>query len=175
MTPADIVERISRFFEERLGELRPLDSEGKERKISIYRYNLPSPAPTKMAADGDPQPDEYEGMMPAVVVAPVSFEDKAFEDGASLMTVSIMACAYADDAGNVNGPRSILNVLERIRRLLLTYRVIDQVCEIQEPLSWQLYDETTKPLWFGETLTQWRVVVPDRMDEEDWRGDLIVG
>ncbi|MDR1495713.1 MAG: hypothetical protein LBS67_02170 [Clostridiales Family XIII bacterium] len=173
MTPVLTVETIQKFLEAGLENLRPEGDLGTERKITVYRYNLPDPAPaamTQTAADG---PDSYEGMMPAVIVCPVSFEDKAFMDGSSLLAVSLMAGVFSRDNMNADGPWAVMNILERIRRLLLTYRVIEGACEIQEPLGWQLYDDSTKPLWFGEMMTQWRILVPDRIDPEDWRGDFL--
>jgi hypothetical protein len=124
-----------------------------------------------MAQSAEGEPDSYEGMMPAVIVAPLSFEDKAFEDGTSLLAVSIMAGVFS--RSHIDGPWAVLNILERVRRLLLANRVIEGACEVQEPLSWQMYDDATRPLWFGEMVTQWRIAVPGRIDPEDWRGDLI--
>lgn len=175
MTPVQTVEAICRFLERELVNLRPDGDEGTERVITIYPYNLPEPASTQMAqhVEEGATPDSYEGMMPAVVVAPVSYEDKVLEDDSSLLAVSLMVGVFSKDRENRYGPWAVMNILERIRRLLLTHRILEDACEVQEPLSWQLYDETTKPIWLGEMITQWRIMVPDRVDSDDWRGDFV--
>jgi hypothetical protein len=173
VTPVLTVEIICGFLEAGLKNLRPDGDMGTEREITVYRYNLPDPEPAVMTQNSTGGPDSYEGMMPAIIVSPVSFEDKAFEDGTSLLAVSIMAGVFSRDKMNTEGPWAVINILERVRRLFLTHRVIEDSCEIQEPLSWQIYDDGTKPLWFGEMMTQWRIFVPDRIDPEDWRGDFL--
>jgi hypothetical protein len=163
VTPVETIDTICAFLREKLVNLH-------DGKITIYPYFLPEPAPTPMTQNANPT-DPYEGMMPAIIVTPISYEDKAFEDGTSLLSVSLMAGVFSNN--QVEGPWGVMNILERIRRLLLTYRVLDDACEVQEPLSWQMFDDETKPLWYGEMMTQWRIIVPDRMEDEDWRGDLI--
>jgi hypothetical protein len=173
MNAALAVEAIAQYLETELVNLRPDGDDGRERNISVYRYNLPNPAPAQMADASDTTPDSYEGMMPAVVVSPISWEDKALEDGSSVLTVSIMAGAFSRDPMNVEGSSAVLNMLERIRRLLLTHRIVGDAFEVVEPLNWQLYDEGYKPLWFGEMTTQWRILHPVRVDPEDWKGDFL--
>ena len=180
MTPVQTIEAICRFFERELVNLRPdgQSADGKssmEKSLTIYPYGFPEPAPTQMTKNVGRGESfaSYERMMPAVAVVPVSYEDKVLEDGTSLLTVSIMAGVFSKDRMNQEGPWAVMNILERIRRLLLTHRILEDACEVQEPLSWQLYDETTKPLWLGEMITQWRIFVPDRVDSDDWRGDFI--
>lgn len=184
MTPVQTIEAICRFLERELVNLRPeglLESDegeeerGEERSIAIYPYGFPSPSPTQMTehAEEDEVLLSLAGIMPAVAVVPVMYEDKVLEDNTSLLTVSLMAGVYSADQMNQYGPWAVMNILERIRRLLLTYRVLEDACEVQEPLTWQLYDETTKPLWYGEMITQWRIMVPDRVDSDDWRGDFV--
>ena len=112
MTPVETIASICRFLEESLVNLRPED-----KRIAVYPYSLPDPDPARMMKGGGGEPDAYEGMMPAVIVAPISFEDRAFEDGTSQLTVSLLVCAYSRDCRD--GPLSVINALERIRRLLL--------------------------------------------------------
>jgi hypothetical protein len=166
LTPAETIDAICGYLVKNLENLRP-----GEKKITVYPYALPDPEPAGMIRNASLEPDDYEGMMPAVIVSPVSFEDKAFQDGTSLLTVSILAGAFSHD--HRDGPRAVVNMLERARRLFLTERVIENSCEIQEPLNWQMYDDSTRPLWMGEMTTQWRIAVPHRIDAEDWKGDLI--
>lgn len=173
MHAALIVEAIAKYLEEGLADLLPEGDDGRERRIVVCRYNLPDPAPARMAGSEETRADSYEGMMPAVVVSPISYEDKALEDGSSVLTVSVMAGAFSRDAMNVRGPWTVVNILERVRRLLLTDRLVDGAYEAVEPLSWQLFDESCKPLWFGEMTTRWRILNPIRIDADDWKGDFL--
>ncbi len=86
-----ITEAIAKYLEEHLVDLVPEGKDGREQHVTVYRYNLPDPAPAKMAGSEETSADSYEGMMPAVVVSPISYEDKALEDGSSVLTVSITA------------------------------------------------------------------------------------
>jgi hypothetical protein len=157
MTPVGTIDAICRFLEETLKNLRP-----DEKNVTVYPYSLPDPDPAAMMRDSGETPVTYEGMMPAVIVAPISFEDKMFEDGTSLLTVSLLAGIYSYD--HKEGPLRVINILERVRRSLLSNRILEDACEVQEPLNWQMYDDGTKPLWFGEMITNWRIAVPDRVD-----------
>ena len=167
MTPVETIGAICRFLGENLTDMRP-----EEKTITIYPYSLPDPDPAGMMAGGAGEPATYEGMMPAVIVAPISFEDGDFGDDWSFMTVSLLVGAYSLDCEE--GPLTVMNVLERVRMLLLTNRMLKESCEVQQPLKWQIYDYSTKPLWFGEMITQWRIIVPKRVDPEDLKGDFLI-
>lgn len=173
-----LVEAIAKFFEAELADLRPLDKTNGERALSVYRFNLPTPAGARMYAAEFEEAADYEGMMPALVVSPISFDDKIIGDREAVFTVSLLAGVYSTEASNTHGPWSVVNILERARLLLQTRRYIDRY-ELVAPLSWQLFDETTRPLWFGELMTQWRVVEipqfasPDG-DASNWLGDHII-
>ena len=172
MNPVIAVESIAQFLEAELVNIRPDGDRGTEREITVYRYNLPDPAPAQMAASQEITADSYEGMMPAVVVSPIAYEDKSIEDGYSILTVVLQVGAFSRDEQNVQGPWAVMNILERIRRLLLTYRTVEGY-EVIEPLTWQLFDESTKPIWLGEMITTWRILTPFRIDAEDWKGDFL--
>jgi hypothetical protein len=157
LLPVETIDAICRFLAEGLVNIRP-----EEKTITVYPYSLPDPDPAQMMEGGSGNPATYEGMMPAVIVTPIAFEDSDFEDGWSYLTVSLLVGTYSLNC--VDGPWTIMNILERIRRLLLTNRILEDSCEVQQPLKWQMYDDGTKPLWFGEMITQWRIVVPERAD-----------
>lgn len=175
MHAAIAIEEIALFLEERLADLRPDDKNGEEREIAVYRYFFPEPASAQMTANADEtRPEDYKGIMPAVVVSPLTYEDKALEDQSSLISVSLLVGAFSTDPMNVEGARAVVNILERIRREILTYRLVGEAFEIVEPLTWQMYDDEKRPLWFGEMISQWRILNPFRIDAEDWKGDFIV-
>lgn len=123
-------------------------------------------------------PDDYEGMMPCVVVAPLSFEETGYFDQEALLTVSILAGVYSRDPRNIDGPHAVVNILEEARRVITSARFAGRYTA-EPPLVWEMYDEGTKPLWFGEMRTQWRLfapqpVIPFAYDNQDYKGDLLI-
>jgi hypothetical protein len=182
MTPMETLSALCRFLETTLRDFRFVDEMAQEREITVYPFHLPQPPATPMnprAPDGhtpvpsDQEPEAWEPLMPAVVVRPLKYENKVFEDGSALMTVAITAGVFSRDPDNVKGSWGVVNILERIRQALETTRILDERCEIMEPLSWELYDEALRPLWFGEMIAQWRIITPERSYEEDWLGDFL--
>lgn len=177
MHPANAIHLIAQFLEEGLEDLRPDDSEDMPRRISVYRYCLPEPAGAQMAEAEEMLPDSYEGLMPAVVVSPLSWEDKAINDCEAVLTVSIFAGVFSRDAKNEDGPWAVVNILERTKELLMRQRIVGG-WQLEDPVSWQLFDESTRPLWFGELITHWRAFAPPlaltpSQHKADHRGDLI--
>ena len=183
MTPMDTIFALCRFLEGNLKDFRFEDDAGKEREITVYPFHLPEPPRGAMnphAEDGfTPIPQEqseiyaYEALMPSVTVRPLKYENKAFEDDSSLLAAAITAGVFSIDPQNVKGPWGVVNILERIRQALETTRILDGRCEVLEPLSWELYDEALRPLWFGEMIAQWRILNPQRLYKEDWMGDFL--
>lgn len=177
MHPANAIQEIARFLEGALADLRPDDGDDAPRRITIYKYCLPEPAEAQMASAEEILPDSYEGMMPAVVVSPISWEDRAINDCEAVLTISILAGVFSRDAKNEDGPWSVLNILERTKDLLMRQRYLG-CWALEDPTSWQLYDETTRPLWFGEMITHWRLFAPPialspSQAAADFRGDTI--
>jgi hypothetical protein len=174
---------LCRFLGETLKDFRFEDDAGQERAITVYPFHLPVPPTAKMnphAEDGyTPIPPEqaelyaYESLLPSAVVRPLKYEDKAFEDDSSLMVAAITAGVFSLDPNNVKGSWGVVNILERIRQALEAKRILEKRCEVLEPLSWELYDEALRPIWFGEMITQWRILNPQRRYEEDWLGDFV--
>lgn len=180
MTPMDTLSALCRFLESTLRDFRFEDENKRERSITVYAFHLPDPPPSQMSPRPDdsvtPPPDAqsgYESMMPAVVVRPLKFEDKVLEDDFSIITLLITVGIFSRDPQNVAGPWGVVNILERIRQALAASPILENRCEILEPLSWELYDEALKPLWFGEMQTQWRLAVPQKLDDEDWMGNFL--
>lgn len=177
MHVASAVEGIARYLEEGLVDLRPDDQDEQQRRITVYRYCLPEPAGAQMADAEEMTPDSYEGMMPSVVVSPLSWEDKAINDCEAMLTISIFAGVFSRDAKNEDGPMAVIDILERTKNLLMQRRSVD-CWELEDPVSWQLFDETTRPLWFGELMTHWRLFAPPialtpTQAAADHRGDII--
>lgn len=178
MHPASAIQEIAEFLEGALADLRPDDRDDAPRSITVYKYCLPEPAEAQMASAEEILPDSYEGMMPAVVVSPISWEDRAINDSEAMLTVSIFAGVFSRDTKNEEGPWAVLNILERTKDLLIQQRYLGG-WELEDPASWQLFDETTRPLWFGELTTHWRLFAPpltlspSQAAAADFRGDTI--
>ena len=144
--------------------------------VKVYPFHLPEPEPSPMRGDADePAAEEYEHLLPAVVVRAVQYKDGEFDDDIGELTLTITVGAYSHDPLNREGPWMVLNLLERIRQALLRKRVIDDRFETGAPMSWELYDERTRPLWFGEMTTTWAIMEPARIVPQDFAGDSYGG
>ena len=171
MTPSVTLSVICDFVSETLKNMRITDDKGKERSIAVHRFHLPVPPRSQMRNAQELSPNDYESTLPAVVVNPISYEDKSFDDGDGLMVVLIQVACYSDSIEQ--GRTSVLNVLEKIRLALKEQRVLADQCEAEDPISWELGDNSTAPVWEGELMTYWRIREPNRLSSGDWRGDLV--
>ena len=177
MTPLLCLEAVCTFLETLFREYRLPSSDG-DRAIAVYHHFLPEPPQGKMnshAEDGMPVPqepgDEYEGLMPAVIVRPLKWGEQALGDGVSELTLCITVGVHSRDPQNQEGAQAVMNVLEHIRQALLSRRLLDQRYEIQTPVSWEFFNEELRPLWFGEMTTTWNIMEPSRIDTRDWQGN----
>lgn len=184
MTPITTLFNIQSFLSEKLKEFRFDGDNGDERAVTVYAFHLPEPPQSAMrprAEDGispdmtEAQRNEYEGFMPAVIVRPLKYENKAFSDNSSLLAVGVSVGVFSRDPENKRGSWGVVNILERIRQEIEKQHIIDGTCEILEPLTWELYDEELRPLWFGEMILSCRIANPQREygKDEDWLGDFI--
>ena len=184
MTPIEVVTALCNFLKTVLKDFRIEDEDGNESPVTVYLFHLPEQALALMNAHAEDgytpiQEDEANEIMksvyPAVIVRPLTYQAQDMDDMYSLLTVSLTVGVFSRDPANVNGSWAVVNILERIRQPLEEQRVIDERCEVLSPLSWELYNEELRPLWFGEMITQWRIPNPYRTyglsPEDDWQGD----
>lgn len=184
MTPIEITFALRDFLTKALKDFRIEDEVGEERPVTVYIFHLPEQTTALMndhAEDGYTPitQDEADAIMksvyPAVIVRPLTYQAQDVDEMYSFLTVSLTVGVFSRDKENVNGSWAVVNILERIRQALEEKRILDNRCEVMSPLSWELYNEELRPLWFGEMITQWRILNPIRTyglaPEDDWQGD----
>lgn len=187
MTPIDVTFALRDFLETTLKDFRIEDEDGNESPVTVYLFHLPEQALALMnphAEDGyTPLPQNeaeriIKSVYPAVIVRPLTYQAQDVDQMFSLLTISLTVGVYSRDPANVNGSWAVVNVMERIRQALEEKRILDDRCEVLPTLSWELYNEELRPLWFGEMTTQWRIVNPIRTyglnPENDWQGDSFI-
>jgi hypothetical protein len=181
MTPLDTCDAIERFLKEKLGTVRLPSPSGGESGIRFYQMSLPQPGAQTMnprQEDGEgneiarENPDDYipldEGgytrnearqIFPAVVIRPVKFMGGSEGDPWGTVTVVITAGAFDESKECAEGLKQIVNILERSRQLFEKARVLEKRHKIILPVQYELYDESVRPFWFGEMVTEWRVML----------------
>jgi hypothetical protein len=177
MTPLDTCDAIERFLREHLGKMRLPSPEGGESAISFYQMNLPQPGVQTMkprqeddegneiAQNGDDVPLEDGGytrsearqIFPAVVIRPVKFTGGSEGDMWGELTVIISVGTFDESDECAEGPKQIINILERSRQLFEKRRILDSRYKVNLPITYELYDESVRPFWFGEMITEWRM------------------
>ncbi|WP_299076460.1 hypothetical protein [uncultured Fretibacterium sp.] len=121
MTPMETLFAICRSLEATLKDFRFEDEGGKERPVTVYPFHFPEQVLAAMnphAEDGytpipDTQDDAFQRLMPAVVVRPLSYEDKTLDDDSSILSMAVTVGVFSRDPANVAGSWGVVNVLER--------------------------------------------------------------
>ncbi|MBQ9564504.1 MAG: hypothetical protein IJU98_02850 [Synergistaceae bacterium] len=184
MTPIEVTFALRDFLETALKDFRIEDEAGNESPVMVYLFHLPQQAVALMnahAEDGytplpDAEADEVmKSVYPAVIVRPLTYRAQEVDEMFSFLTVSLTVGVFSRDPANVNGSWAVVNILERIRQALEEKRIFNERCEVVAPITWELYNEELRPLWFGEMMTQWQIVNPiptyGLTPDEDWQGD----
>lgn len=190
MTPLDTCAAIERFLSEYLGDMRLPTSDGGESAIRFFRMALPQPAmqemqPREEDADGNEiEPDidddvpingdgysrrEAREIFPCVVVRPIKCTGGDITDQ---LTVVITVGVFDESLRCMEGPEWLVNILERIRQLLAAQPVLEKRYEVEGPVTWEVFDESLRPFWFGEMVTEWNLYRPARNVplDDDYRG-----
>lgn len=191
MTPLDTCAAIERYLSERLGSMRLPAPGGEESAIRFFRMALPQPEMQEMRPreedadgneiereiDGDDAPINGEGysrrearkIFPCVVVRPVKCTGGDLTDQ---LTVILTVGVFDESNRCMEGPEWLVNILERIRQLLEAQPLLEKKYELEGPLTWEVFDETLRPFWFGEMVTEWSLYHPARSVplDDDYRG-----
>jgi hypothetical protein len=179
MTPLETCDAIERFLREHLGGMRLPAPDGKESAINFFQMNLPQPAAQTMkprqeddegneisqcdAEDDAPLDEggytrkEARQILPAVVIRPVKFTGGGEGDLWGSLTVILTVGTFDESNECSEGPKWVINILERSRQLFEKNRVLEKRCKIDLPLTYELYDESVRPFWFGEMVTEWNI------------------
>ena len=184
MTPLDTCDAIERFLREKLGNVRlPAPSGGgqKESAINFFQMSLPQPGaqvirPRAEDEDGneiarrEDEPgdnipieeggytaSEARAIFPAVVIRPVKMSGGSEGDFWDMLTVVLTVGAFDDSSECVEGIKQVVNILERCRQLFEKYVLLERRFKIALPITYELYDESVRPFFFGEMVTEWHM------------------
>lgn len=102
------------------------------------------------------QQEEY----PFILLRPI--EGEGTEEQYRVKLLLLFATKSDDDSGFLD----VLNLMERVRIMLLKKRLIDNRFYMEMPYKWKFYDEQAQPEWFGEAVTTWSL--PHVQEEVDY-------
>lgn len=192
MTPLETCNAIETFLRRHMGCTRLPSADGGESEIRFYQMALPQPASASMTPrpeddegnelDVDPNDEPLAGdgysrnearaIFPAVVICPNQLTGGGPSDLEDSLTVVITVGVYEESNECAEGLKWVITILERCRQLFRKYRILDGRYEIALPLTWETFDASTRPFWFGEMVTEWKLPIPYEEIEldDDYRG-----
>lgn len=132
MTPALLAEELKKLLDSELKEYTYTDSAGDTRALTIYKYYI-----------DDKQPGEKESV-PYIVIRPVSGEDGVEDSTAKCI---IVAC-IRDESGE-EAYLGLVNLLERVRQIILSTGTLGKKFPLKKPLKWGVDNEPNKPYYSG--------------------------
>ncbi|MDR3280943.1 MAG: hypothetical protein LBT23_10555 [Synergistaceae bacterium] len=179
MIPLFTCDAIERFLREHLGKVEFLKPGGGEGNIKFFQMNLPQPGaqllrPREEDEDGnetalrdtdDDMPledggytrNEARAIFPAVVIRPVKFTGGSETSFWGTLTVVLTFAAFDESDECAEGVKQILNIAERCRQFFERFRILESRYKLSLPLTYELYDESVRPFWFGEMVTEWNI------------------
>ncbi|WP_432642514.1 hypothetical protein [Acidaminococcus sp.] len=132
MTAVMLAKALKTLLDEKLAAYTYTDSSGKTRSITTYTYYL-----------DDKQPGSEE-VAPYIVVRPISGED-----GVEDSTVKCVIVACVRDEAVEAGYLGAVNLIERIRQILLTTGTVGKKDLLKKPLKWSIDNEPNRPYYSG--------------------------
>ncbi|MDR1471566.1 MAG: hypothetical protein LBS75_03500 [Synergistaceae bacterium] len=178
MIPLLTCDAIERLLRERFAGVELPSPDGTESSVNIFQMNLPQPRaqtmrPRRHDEDGNEIPPRAEddapleeggysrgearAIFPAIVVRPVKFIGADEADFWGMLTVVLSVGAFDESPECSEGVKRVLNIMERCRQLFEKERILESRYKINLPVQYELYDESVRPFWFGEMITEWRV------------------
>jgi hypothetical protein len=179
MIPLLVCEAVEKFLREHLAGVRLPAPDGTESSVNIFQMSLPQPAAQTMrprahdddgnemppygAEDDEPMEEggysrsEARAIFPAIVIRPVKNAGGTETDFWEDLTVVISAGAFDESAECAEGLKQVWNIMERCRQLFEKHRILESRYKINLPITCEIYDESVRPFWFGEMVTEWRV------------------
>ena len=142
---------------------------GKEKSIKVFSQYLPQPKGPTVKPGGQAEneelegvygPEDFEANFPCVVVKISEGTDK--EENvldATRIAARILIGVY-DESPDCQGHRDVMNLLETIRRELLTTRYLERKYKLAMPFKWYLFEDQPWPVFFGQIETAWETARP---------------
>jgi len=86
---------------------------------------------------------------PLIIIRPI--EGDSDNDAASAKVKLIFGTQSDDDSGFID----VLNLMERVRILLMRQRIIDKKYRIEPSWKWTFMEEQPEPQWICQAITTW--------------------
>lgn len=112
-----------------------------------------------------PERSDLTSQIPYLMIQLLSGEDKQDSESReeeSKVKIRILIALYDDDGEN--GALQVLEIIERIRIMLLKGRLLDRQYMIQSPFDYEIYQDDTGVYYLGEINTVWSVPVIERTE-----------
>ena len=151
MTPVFLLENLQRFIKEKTADIilpvrtRTGSNEQKERAAEVYKMGLP-------------EKDDAQQQVPYILLKFLTGRDDkaAGEPEESSCKVRIIFAVYSEDGQD--GPLALLNLILRVRSELKKAGTVGGgQFELQLPLEYIVYQDTTAPYYMGEIMTNWSI------------------
>lgn len=149
MTPVFLLENLQKFIEAKTADIilpvrtRTGSNEQKERAAKVYKMGLP-------------EKDDAQQQVPYILLKFLTGIDdkKAGEPEESSCKVRIIFAVYSEDGQD--GPLALLNLILRVRsELEKAGNIGGGQFELEMPLEYIVYQDTTPPYYMGEIMTNW--------------------
>lgn len=132
MTAVMLAKALKVLLDEKLAAYTYTDSSGKTRSITTYTYYLHAKQPGS------------EEVAPYIVIRPVSGED-----GVESSTAKCIIVVCVRDEAAEAGYLGTVNLIERIRQILLTEGTVDKKFPLKKPLKWSIDNDPNRPYYSG--------------------------
>ncbi|RAV18828.1 hypothetical protein [Paenibacillus contaminans] len=99
--------------------------------------------PSKTEANRD------AAVFPLIIIRPM--EGDSDDEAATAQIKLIFGTQSEDDSGFID----VLNLMERVRILLVRQRIIDKKFRIEPEWKWKFLEEQPEPQWICQALTTW--------------------
>ena len=106
--------------------------------------------------------NEAKAIFPAVVIRPIKMSGGSEGDFWDMLTGVLTGGAFDDSNECAEGIKQVVNILERCRQLFEKYVLLESRFKIALPITYELYDESVRPFFFGEMITEWRMRLQTR-------------
>lgn len=88
-------------------------------------------------------------VFPLIIVRPMEGDSDNNESRAQVKL--LFGTQSEDDSGFID----VLNLMERVRMLLMRQRIIDKKFRIEENWKWQFLEDQPEPQWICQAVTTW--------------------
>lgn len=146
MTPMDLIETMAKFCEKVLSDYEMVAEYQGEKKISIYRQNIPIPN------------FRNDTFLPCVVVSVEKVIDTEDFESVAILVLTIQV--YGGE--NEEGWRDLFNIAERLRQMILLNPMLGEKYPLELPVEFEVseYLEQPKPFFIGELAMAYKVGTP---------------